>query len=526
MIINLPKNGRLLLFTLALLVERSDAAGVTSKLQIHIPKELSKAGGYDHREALFGVPPYGGSIQQNVYYANSDLCDPNVDVHSGFPKRKVDEATGKMPAWTPPFVLMVDRGDCTFVKKVRNAQRAGAAGVIIADNTCLCSAGDDCKSDGDELCETREPVMADDGSGSDISIPSFLMFKQDADPIKAVLKKDQAVRVEMAWSLPNPDDRVEYDLFTTPLDSVSKSIQESFKMAAVALGQHAKFTPHMYIYDGVKAGCQGLDGENQCYNLCTNNGRYCATDPDDDLDSGTSGADIVKESLRRVCIWNLYGKDGIGEPWWDYVVEFMHRCKDAKFFNNDDCIKDAMEHTGVVDFKHVSSCMDDAGGLDGDVTNAILESQLSEKEASGVVIIPSFYVNNAAIRGALSFQTVLKAICAGFAVGSAPEVCTRCANCLDEYGCVADKGHCKAESPNYGTGINQAVPASFFGATMLIVIFIFSCCGLCMYRRQQLQMRDQVRGILAEYMPLDENNKIQQDTSVGLTDEGDDGEFT
>ena len=88
---------------------------------------------------------------------------------------------------------MVDRGGCTFVQKVRNAQRSGAAGVIIADNTCLCSAGDSCHSDPGTDCETREPIMADDGSGADISIPSFLMFKQDADPIKAEVMAKQAL---------------------------------------------------------------------------------------------------------------------------------------------------------------------------------------------------------------------------------------------------------------------------------------------------------------------------------------------
>jgi hypothetical protein len=42
--------------------------------------------------------------------------------------------------------------------------------------------------------------MADDGSGSDILIPSFLMFKQDADPIIAEMKANHMVHLEMSWS--------------------------------------------------------------------------------------------------------------------------------------------------------------------------------------------------------------------------------------------------------------------------------------------------------------------------------------
>jgi len=329
--------------------------------------------------------------------------------------------------------------------------------------------------------------------------------------------------MEMSWSLPHPDATVEYDLFTTPTDTISKSVQESFKIAAQALGQRAKFTPHMYIYDGVKAGCVGDDGENQCYNLCTNNGRYCATDPDDNLDEGISGADVVKESLRRVCIWNLYGKDGVGTPWWDYVVEFMHRCKDPAYFVNEDCVKDSMSHVEGLDYRRVMSCMDDAGGVDGDNTNGLLESQLGEKEAAGVIIVPSFYVNNAPTRGALSFSTVFRAICAGYAQGSEPEMCQSCAFCKDEYGCVADEGTCAVQGPQ-PTLMSAPVPAYLFAPTMLMIILVFSCAGLIIYKRQQRHMRDEVRGIMAEYMPVDENNKVQLDTSVGIDEN--EGEFS
>lgn len=86
-------------------------------LLLQIPHSLFKESGYDHREALFGVPPYGGSIAQNVYYADSDLCEPNVDTRGGYPQRDND-SSGKMAPWPSPYILMVDRGGCTFVKKV------------------------------------------------------------------------------------------------------------------------------------------------------------------------------------------------------------------------------------------------------------------------------------------------------------------------------------------------------------------------------------------------------------------------
>ena len=64
------------------------------------------------------MPPYGGAIATNVYYADSTLCESDVDTTKGYPARDVDPKTNKMKPWPSPYILMVDRGDCTFVKKV------------------------------------------------------------------------------------------------------------------------------------------------------------------------------------------------------------------------------------------------------------------------------------------------------------------------------------------------------------------------------------------------------------------------
>merc|ERR1712194_946624 len=114
------------------------------------------------------------------------------------------------------------------------------------------------------------------------------------DPIKETLMTDQIVRLKMSWALPRPDAKVKYSLWTTPKEMISLPIQKEFRHVAKALGEHAQFTPHMYIYDGVVSGCRSLEGENVCYSLCTNEGRYCATDPDDNLEAGISGADVIR----------------------------------------------------------------------------------------------------------------------------------------------------------------------------------------------------------------------------------------
>mmetsp|Transcript_10829 Transcript_10829/g.15852 ORF Transcript_10829/g.15852 Transcript_10829/m.15852 type:complete len:523 (+) Transcript_10829:391-1959(+) len=475
---------------------------VSSRLNIHIPQSLFKEEGYNHREALFGVPPYGGAIAQMLYYADSQLCDTDVDTRKGYPIRPKDK-DGKMEPWPSPYVLMVDRGGCTFVQKVRNAQRSGAAGVIVADNVCLCSDGDECtSSESEAVCQQSEPIMADDGSGTDISIPAFLMYKVDADAVKAVVRANNPVQLEMAWSLPAPDDRVEYDLWTVPSDKISQDFQKSFRSASAALGSHAYFTPHMYIYDGIRSQCRGPDGESMCYNLCTNHGRYCAIDPDNDLDKGISGADVVIESLRRLCIWNHYGEeDGIGDMWWSYVNEFMFRCDTPDYFASDDCIKDVYKQTGI-DATIVNNCMKNSGGTEEDKQNSILEDQIETAKNMGVVIIPTAFVNESAIRGKLSFSTLFTAVCSGFVAGSEPDICSKCSSCPSQQGCV-ENGSCTAEHFNGGHPVKGTVSKGTFVLTILLVCGVFGAAGYWHRKRTQSEMRDQVKGLLAEYMPLE-----------------------
>eukprot|EP00558_Chaetoceros_sp_UNC1202_P007666 CAMPEP_0197237370 /NCGR_PEP_ID=MMETSP1429-20130617/4217_1 /TAXON_ID=49237 /ORGANISM="Chaetoceros sp., Strain UNC1202" /LENGTH=528 /DNA_ID=CAMNT_0042696353 /DNA_START=95 /DNA_END=1681 /DNA_ORIENTATION=+ len=478
---------------------------VSSRLQIQVPKTLFKEGGYDHREALFGSPPYGGSIAQNIYYTDDDLCDARaVDPTTGYPSRAIDMNTNKQQPWPSPFILMVDRGGCSFVQKARNAQHAGAAGVVIADNMCLCNDLACLNITGvTQPCQHTEPIMADDGSGGDITIPAFLMFKADAIKIiEEVKDHDSPVQIEMSWSLPHPDTKVEYELWTVPSDEVSKDFQKKWKDVATKMGNKLFFTPRQYIYDGIKSRCQTGDGRNMCFNLCTNNGRYCATDPDNDLDHGITGAEVVKEALRRICIWKQHGEqDGIGVTYWNYIAEFLTRCDSDDFFASEDCVKDAFKHAKI-DKKMIDQCMDASGGLTDDGPNNLLDREVEAAGRRGVVVLPTMFVNSAPLRGALTSNTVFNAVCAGFVEGSEPSVCNKCRGCSDTAQCVK-KGSCKSYENGNGGGGSGGVSKKTFGATLLFMCALFGVAGYIHWRKTREEMRDQVRGILAEYMPLE-----------------------
>ena len=92
---------------------------LTSLFSLQSPQSLAKEGGYDHEEALFGNPPDGTVISENVYYANSEMCDDSKQT-DGYPARPIG-LDGTMEPFPSPFILMVDRRGhrCTFVEQVR-----------------------------------------------------------------------------------------------------------------------------------------------------------------------------------------------------------------------------------------------------------------------------------------------------------------------------------------------------------------------------------------------------------------------
>ena len=350
------------------------------------------------------------------------------------------------PNWKPPFILLVDRGGCSFVQKVRNAQHTGATAVIIADNKCQCKHKKVCTPEAYESdCELNEPIMADDGSGGDITIPTILLFKQDADPIKSYLEGNGEVKMELIWpSVILDEQHVEWDLWTSPTDNISTDFKNEFKAAVEAFGESASMTPHMYIYDGIASRCrQTSTQENICFNLCTNEGRYCVPDPDGDLNHGISGADVVTESVRRLCIWKLYGDDGVGIHWWNYIESFSKLCDTSEDFMKDECVQRAMAEADI-EWDAVEQCIYDSGGLKEPGMNSLLQLQVEEKEKyDGIVIIMQVaqsvvFVNGVAVRDQLKFANIFNAICSGYAPGAEPDICERCARCDGVKKCVSE----------------------------------------------------------------------------------------
>ena len=163
--------------------------------------------------ANFGFIPYGQTIMGKIHF--DELNPKACDEFSLEDKNELDRS-----ADITPFYI-AQRGDCTFVQKVRNMENIGVAVGIVAD---------------DKTWENIDKVlMSDDGTGGGIRIPSMLISKHHGAIITEWLKnatqaeKNQLV-VMAQFILPFEDgNKVEYDLWMTSSSNRAIDFIEDFK---------------------------------------------------------------------------------------------------------------------------------------------------------------------------------------------------------------------------------------------------------------------------------------------------------
>ena len=213
-------------------------------------------------------------------------------------------------------MVIVKRGHCSFVKKTRNVQDWGGTLCLIID---------------DKPVEDPESlVMMDDGTGGNIHIPTILLGLDDGNKLinfisvdregeTAILEKKQASLVA-EFLLPAPDNRVEYEIWTSSGNKDGMNFISNFMPYYQHLGNYTLFTPHYVMWTCPM--CSG-SGNDDCY--C--GGEYCAPPlrkEGKENAEKTDGKQILDEDLIQICIYNTT-KDG-GFTYFRYVSEYLKNC--------------------------------------------------------------------------------------------------------------------------------------------------------------------------------------------------------
>lgn len=161
----------------------------TPRLKVNSPGAI--AGNYTVGTADFGAHLSAAGITGNVVQASpNDGCS----------------ALGNAAAVSGNLAL-IDRGTCTFVQKVKNAQSAGAVGVIIVNNV------------------VSPAVIQMGGGDASISIPSVMVSLSDGNTIKSQLGANVNSSEMLDVSVPQGADAQKHPLMYAPTTfSVGSSV--------------------------------------------------------------------------------------------------------------------------------------------------------------------------------------------------------------------------------------------------------------------------------------------------------------
>lgn len=152
-------------------VYSSPGAGV----EVTIDDPSAAAGSYEASGAEFG-PAFVDVGSADVVVVDDGHDEPGDYPYGG--TGSPTEGCGPLIDFPAGAIALVDRGRCLFVDKVKHAQDAGAAGVIVANNT-----------GGSPTTMT--------GSDASITIPSVMVSQTDGDAIKAGLPATGSLQSEV-----------------------------------------------------------------------------------------------------------------------------------------------------------------------------------------------------------------------------------------------------------------------------------------------------------------------------------------
>jgi len=411
--------------------------------------------------STFGAPFFGDDVIGKLVYGEStsghehctvdDYSLPDQDQEAA-PEAALRGSSENAEARLINIVV-VRRGKCSFTQKVKVAYQKGAHAVIVVD-----------KEDSDLTSQDLQNVIvADDGYGGEIHIPSILISKQDgAALIEAVSKT--TVTVQLSWDIPQ-DHVVSMDLWMSSGSSDSLQFLKEFSEKRKTLNEVMRFQPHYAVFSMASSDPAVYQG------LCSDTtGNFCAEDPDTAGD--ITGKDVLEEDVRQLCIHELTKKSRstesrskapaveYAEEYWNYVKQFESACPlagnspHAKF--GTECSEKLMQKVGL-DMDQVRKCV------------ISTQDEKLRKERDNSAWSPrALRINGWRYTGMMDSDLVTRAVCAGFT--SKPKECQDL---------IAPRNPFEVYAGSTQNGISISM---FVGG--LVSLAVLLCLTLLCYRRR------------------------------------------
>lgn len=200
--------------------------------------------------------------------------------------------------------------------------------------------------------------MIDDGTGTQISIPTIMIRKSDAQKIKAEIMRTEEMNkrpdnpqkefvvLVVEFLVQNEDARVEVQVFYTGTDKRALKLFRDLRIYAAMLGNRTRITPHL-----------ALSRSNSTRNYRSQNcvrpsGEYSYCTLMSHIDNEVSGREKLMYGVKQMCAYKLYKGEKDGERWWRMMGHLYDSCEGGY---GDSCLSEAMNYADV-DSEKVSAC--------------------------------------------------------------------------------------------------------------------------------------------------------------------------
>ena len=322
-----------------------------STISIVKPKALADSfqqGRIESSLGKFGNIPYGFNIEGKLFYFDKALED-NQPYYSGCQWNKDFKITQDVYVIYLNPIVLVDRGDCSFVKKVANIEENGGNVAIIIDNV--------------QNQDINTVVMAEDGHGNLINIPSAMISYADGMKLKDFMKKnpkeeiildfdfefEQSITSKLNLYLSSNQETV-YQLLT----SFSNYFEKLDKENAITITPHYITNPHpSYAEKDLFTQAE----REELFKNCYGNGKYCVEGFVNNSKSIKVDASIIiEENLIQKCIFHQGTNKKDNSLYFNYMLEFYDSCYSSTSFTKK-CGEDVIEKLNI-DKKDIIQCVE------------------------------------------------------------------------------------------------------------------------------------------------------------------------
>ncbi|KAL4483545.1 hypothetical protein ABPG72_016826 [Tetrahymena utriculariae] len=371
-----------------------------SKFTIVSPQALAEQLGDDigYSLANYGNTPYGSTFYGVI--AIPDPLNGCQSISSKYDLKSEDMEESQFNQ-NNSIVYLIQRGECSFVNKSRNAQNSNGKVVIIFN---------DKQNEG-----VNDIILMDqfDHSGQGLMISTIFVAKQTGDTILNYINNNQdiLIRLKVEFQRPQGKDKNKVKFWMSSMDLSSYQFLENFHNHYLDLKNDnvdIDFTPH-YI-------TQSDNDVTKQKEHCISRGKYC--NPEFQIGGNDlHNREVVLEDLRQILLFQLDQ-----EAWWKYILLFKKNCVQKQVVDISECSERAIAFSGLTPnlLKNLQasfsesfipkSTSDDEYAIND---NQIFETEKKKQYYQSVSILPTLIFNGDHFRGDLTQDSAIyEYICA------------------------------------------------------------------------------------------------------------------